>query len=283
MRGSWITVGTLCLALRGEAGEPDMIAYPAGTFQMGEDDGDADERPVHAVTLPAFSLDRTEVTVEAFAACVKAGRCSAPEPTVNWERIGPRERDFFSRNCNWGQPGRAQHPMNCITLRQAAAYCAFAGKRLPTEEEWERAAAGAKPGGRRYPWGQAAPTPRMVNGCGEECMAVFAGTGAGIVDRAPLYAGKDGWPATAPVGSFPAGRSPEGGLDLAGNVWEWTSSRYCPYSRPGCDDVQHVLRGGAWNVNKAAFLRATYRFRSAPNYRYDLVGARCARDSEPAH
>jgi len=277
--GAVANFGRLCaaaalgLSLSAAARGPEpMVRIPAGTFRMGAEDGDEDERPPHEVRLGAFELDRTEVTVQAYGACVEAGGCAAPEPTVLWDGLLEAARDFYSEFCNWGAPGRVHHPMNCVSWREARRYCAWSGKRLPTEEEWERAARG--PGGRRYPWGDGAPGPRLLNGCGTECVAGMQGvTGC-------LYRADDGFAASAPVGSYPAGRSAEGALDLAGNVWEWTESRYCPYEQKDCTEPQRVVRGGAWNVASADILRASYRFRSPPSHRFDLVGFRCARSPE---
>ena len=108
------------------AGPPmeGMVLIPAGTFQMGSSEGEADEKPVHPVRVAEFWMDRTEVTVAAYAACVSQGRCTPP---------GTGEA------CNWGVSGREQHPVNCVDWAQASAYCAAVGKRLPTEEEWEYA------------------------------------------------------------------------------------------------------------------------------------------------
>jgi formylglycine-generating enzyme required for sulfatase activity len=250
------------------AGDP--VPLPGGVFLLGNEAGDEDERPVQKVTLRPYALDRTEVSVAAYRACVAAGACSAPATTVYWEGITREAQAAYSQACNWERPGRERHPVNCVTWAQARAYCAWSGGRLPSEAEWEVAARG--PGRRVYPWGDSPPGPALLNACGGECAAPG--------DQA-LYPKGDGFPTSAPVGSFPAGRSPEGLLDMAGNVWEWTESRYCPYDRPTCDDPRRVLRGGAWNVTRPEFLRAAYRFRSPPSFRYDLVGFRCARPVPP--
>lgn len=140
-----------------------------------------DERG-RTIELPTFLIDRTEVTVGQYSACVEAGACSAPN----------------TRNdCNFGASGRRDHPVNCVDWEQARAYCAWAGKRLPTEAEWEKAARGVD--GRRYPWGDEGPTPTRAN----------------------LSGAHDGFSATSPVGRFLAGASPFGALDMLGNVSEW--------------------------------------------------------------
>ncbi len=121
-----------------------MVAIPSGTFAMGSDDGPPTEKPVHSTTVAAFQIDRTEVTVSAYDACVKAGACT-PAAT------GPF--------CNGAQPERANHPVNCVNWNQSTAYCAWAGKRLPATAEWEYAARG--PEARRWPWGQTPPGQQM--------------------------------------------------------------------------------------------------------------------------
>jgi formylglycine-generating enzyme required for sulfatase activity len=130
---------------------PEMIDIPAGSFLMGCDpaSGEAcedDERPIHAVSLGAYQLDRTEVTQAAWSACVQDGSCPVP-------------------SCNWDPVTLATHPVTCVTWTEARAYCQFVGKRLPTEAEWEKAARG--PDGRTYPWGNEPPTCARANyfGC----------------------------------------------------------------------------------------------------------------------
>jgi formylglycine-generating enzyme required for sulfatase activity len=170
-----------------------MARTPGGTFVMGSESIYADEKPVHRVTVAAFSMDVTDVTTAAYGACVRAGKCSEPGAG-----------DY----CNWGKGDRQNHPINCVDWNQATAYCAYAGKRLPTEEEWEYAARGTD--GRTYPWGNEAPSNQLCWNRG---------------------ASKEG---TCVVGSHPSGASPFGLQDMAGNVWQWTSSNYCPY--PGSKD-----------------------------------------------
>jgi formylglycine-generating enzyme required for sulfatase activity len=246
-----------------------MVDIPGGAFAMGSDGPDANEneKPVHTVAVSSFRIDRTEVTVRAYRACVAAGKCSAPEAYVP-------EKGTYRIFCNWGNPdNRESHPINCVDHAQAAAFCTWAGKRLPTEEEWEFAARG---GGedRIYPWGNQAPTERRLNACGTECPPHL------IANRfpggRPLYPASDGWPETSPVGSFPAGASKHGVFDMAGNVWEWTSSAYATY-----DGVQRepksVLRGGSWGGGDARTERTTNRFRLDGSSRAQFLGFRCAR------
>jgi formylglycine-generating enzyme required for sulfatase activity len=144
----------------------NMVAIPDGTFAMGSDSKDANEneRPVHPVTVKGFRLDRTEVTVGAYAQCVRAGVCSEPDAYQD-------ERGNYRIFCNWKHPqNRSAHPINCVDFQQAKAFCAWAGKRLPSEEEWECAArAGSE--GRTYPWGNDKPDPEPAE-CLRERMSV---------------------------------------------------------------------------------------------------------------
>ena len=143
---------------------------------------DGQQRTGEMVSVGNFKIDKTEVTVTAYRRCVDAGRCTAP---------GTGE------DCNWNVSGRSNHPINCVDRNQARTYCEWAGKRLPTQAEWSRAAYGTD--GRKYPWGN-------------KWDAI----------RANVYGSEDGYEQTAPVGSFPTGASPSEALDMGGNVWEWT-------------------------------------------------------------
>jgi formylglycine-generating enzyme required for sulfatase activity len=221
--------------------EPDMVTVPAGKFFFGCNasvDAECynDEKPGRWLTLREFQIDKTEVTVSAYRACVEAGACQEPGSG------GP---------CNWGEPGREDHPINCVSWHQAGAYCAWAGKRLPTEREWEKAARGAD--GRIYPWGnERASCERAVMNDGSG-----AGCGQGNL--------------TWPVGSKPSGASPYGALDMAGNVWEWTSS----WSRSQ-QPARAVVRGGPWRGNPR-YLRTSNRGGGNPALGYEGSGLRCAR------
>lgn len=179
-----------------------------------------------------FDIDKTEVTVDAYAACVKAGACTPPDKTY--------------RTCNGAEKG--SHPVNCVDWIQSTAYCAWAGKRLPTEQEWEYAAGGA--GKRMYPWGEAEPE-------GKACLQPRGKTG------------------TCPAGSYPAGAGPFGTLDMAGNVKEWTSS---VERLPGGVNAR-VFRGGGWEndpLAPAPAIRVSEReFLPESAYAADL-GFRCA-------
>lgn len=222
------------------------VHVPAGTFRMGSDAGAADERPVHPVANAAFALDRYEVTNARYLACVRAGACARPSLASSNLRARYLDDATF-----------ADYPVIFVSWAQAQAFCAFAGGRLPTEAEWEHAAAGAEP--RTYPWGEEPPDCSRAN---------FAGC-AGDTDR---------------VGRRPSGQSPYGAFDMAGNVWEWTADWYdANYYRqsPGQDPTGpasgtlKVMRGGCW-VSGASTLRTTCRKASLPESWAPNVGFRCA-------
>ncbi len=216
------------------ARESPMVALPGALFALGSDAGAVDERPLHEVSFPAFQMQIDEVTVAQYERCVAAGVCS------------PAGTDA---HCNAGSPGRERNPINCVSEPQAEAYCAWLGRRLPSEEEWEFAAAGK--GKRLFAWGDATPD-------GRACW-------------------KRGDGGTCDVGSLP-GATPEGLHDMTGNVWEWTSSDYCSYDpSQRCAHDQKVTRGGGWADADANLVRATVRQQYAPATQSTNVGFRCAR------
>jgi formylglycine-generating enzyme required for sulfatase activity len=144
-----------------------MVSITGGIFSMGSTDGNDDELPVHSVRIETFEMDRTEVTVGAYEHCVQAERCQANtyelDPTVSADA---RDTRRFAAFCNWGKRGRESYPMNCVSSKNAEAFCRWAGKRLPTEEQWEYAARGTN--NWLYPWGYTAPNAKLLNGCGRE-------------------------------------------------------------------------------------------------------------------
>jgi formylglycine-generating enzyme required for sulfatase activity len=251
------------------AGCPREMLHVVGkSFLMGSRAGigDEDEHPQHSVKLSGYCIDRTEVPVAAYAACVAAGAC-LPIP-----ELMPRE---IAGLCNASRDDRQQHPVNCVNWAQAVAYCAFVGKRLPTEAEWEYAATG--PGEQRFPWGNDAPSAGRLNACGSECRPLRARLG---VETAVMYEASDRWETTAPVGSFPRAVSPVGALDMDGNVSEWTSDLYASYAGTAStfqDGPHRVVRGGAFLDTDASRVRGASRGNAAPGS-YDVnIGFRCAR------
>ena len=226
----------------------DWVSLPGGSFTMGSSDND-DEKPAHRVRVEPFEIAKTEVTVAQYRVCVEAGACSAA-PT--------------GRTCNWGNPDRDDHPVNCVDWAQARDFCRWAGGRLPSEAEWEYA---ARSGGldQAYPWGNGEAS------C-ERATMDFGGNGCGA-NR------------TWPVCSKASGNSAQGVCDLAGNVWEWVEDWYHDtYTGAPADGsawvspagFDRVRRGGGWN-DVAGFCRAAVRHRSDPGDGSILVGFRPAR------
>lgn len=206
-----------------------MAAAPAGSFTLGKTKA--------PVTVAAHCIDRTEVTVSAYARCVEKGACSAPDA-----------HDEDHEWCNWKRAGREEHPINCVDQAQAIAYCAFVSARLPTEAEWEWSARGYERG-TRFPWGDEEPGAR----------ACWDGPGNTVPDD------REG---TCPVGSFEAGANPAGVLDLAGNVWEWTATD---------SGGKAIDKGGGYPNAVASRLVAADRNQVVKTERYSTLGFRCVR------
>jgi formylglycine-generating enzyme required for sulfatase activity len=221
----------------GDASTADMVQVPAGSFMRGCNTGvdsecESDESPYRAITLSAFWIDRTEVTFAAWTACVGSGTCGAA-----------------------ADPGGPDRPVS-VSHAQAQVYCAFAGKRLPTEAEWEKAARGTD--GRKYPWGSSDLdcTHANIGGCGGVVVA---------------------------VGTYPAGASPYGALDMLGNVWEWVADSYdATYyttspdtDPPGPATNQYSVRRGGGIVSDSIAARVSNRGWNIPGA--GDHGVRCAR------
>lgn len=269
---AWRQTGTAC-ATRPEP-HGALVPIPGGTYRMGDARGEPDEAP-RRVTVQPFRLMQHEVSNQAFAAFVQAsGHVTDAERSGTGYVWTDRWREVAG--ADWRHPqgpasslaGLAQHPVVQVSARDAAAYCAWHGLRLPTEAEWEFAARGHD--GRRYPWGDTAPRQGGTTGDraepAEATLRANFGTNACCAPDAT-----DGHARTAPVGSYPRGRSPWGLDDMAGNVWEWTASAY----RAGGRDV--AIRGGGWG-NDAYCLRTSYRHGNPPDIGLDMVGLRCAGD-----
>lgn len=254
---------------------PGMIWIPEGAFMMGSNSGDSDEKPVHEEKLPGFYLDQTEVTMAQYQACAKAGGCTELAKTVQWDQGDADWVKKWSPFCNVNQSDdRSQHPVNCVDWNQAAAYCKFKGKRLPTEKEWEYAARGKD--GRKYPWGNEAPRSGLLNACGSECVEMLKRKGLGTFS--PMYSGNDTFETTAPVGIVQGDKSPFGVMDLGGNVTEWVQDWYRgSYRKSDGPTKNRSFRGGSWNDFDPSNARAPDRSRNSPMNRSDVVGFRCAR------
>jgi serine/threonine-protein kinase len=208
-----------------------MLYVPAGDFIMGSDDGDYDEGPERTVYVDAFWVDMTEVTQGMYAKCKVEG-CEEPSCTLT---------------------GDEDSPVACVTWESANAYCEWAGRRLLTEEEWEKAARGTD--GRIYPWGNEEAT------CDYAVMDDLQGLGNACGNGNHAIS----------VGSIPAGVSPYGALDMAGNVWEWTSIYvYDATNGPG-----YILRGGGYFSIPSTLRSSKREVLHLPIMQHDGLGFRC--------
>ena len=256
---------------------------------MGSDEQDAlpFEKPTHKVRLAPYCLDRLEVTVAKYKECSERGGCKRAGKTNEWPAITAAQRKIYDPLCNANDPdGKAMHPINCIDWEQARGFCEDGGKRLPTEAEWEFAARG--PDGRIYPWGDDKPNAKLLNACGRECVAWQKKHPDPDAELVAMYDEDDGFPNTAPVGSFPLGKSRYGIEDVVGNVWEWVADWYADYDKEAARSVaenpkgpakgtRRVIRGGSWNASHATWVRPSYRFHAEPSSRSYGFGFRCAK------
>jgi sulfatase modifying factor 1 len=234
-----------------------------------------------AVLLDPFWIDKHEVTNAQFQRFVQeTGHQTHVEELGKgwrWTSTGI----MWLPGWDWQHPqgpgssidGLAQHPVVLVNWNDARAYCAWAGKRLPTDAEWEVAAMGTD--GRRYPWGNQEPTGEYLNYCDARCPW---GEGESPHPGPPPTLGEgtddDGFPGTAPVCQFPRGVSPYGLCDVGGNVWEWVDAWHTV-------EGKRVIRGGAWS-HPAGDARASLRVGHEPDGALDVLGFRCARDADLA-
>ncbi len=225
-----------------------MVYVPAGEFTMGSNDGDDDEKPPHTVYLDAFWIDKFEVTNALYKKCVDAGKC-----------IPPSERKSYTRSSYYGNSQFDNYPVIYVSWDDANKYCTWAGKKLPTEAQWEKAARGTD--GRIYPWGNTFDVAKVNSS-----------------ESNPRPGD------TTAVGSYPAGASPYGVMDMAGNVWEWVADWYdasyynnsASRNPTGPTSGQYrVVRGGSWVIS-SNYVRAAYRSHDVPGIRNYIVGFRCA-------
>jgi len=245
-----------------------MVIYvPAGEFVMGSDPGTdpyfwGAESPSHAVYVDAFWLYQTEVTNAMYQMCVEQKAC--PRPDAN--------RSSTHKNY-YGNPDYDNYPVILVSWVHAVSYCKWAGGRLPTEAEWEKAARGED--GRLFPWGNSPLRGDLANFCDHDCPGNERESGL-----------DDGYRDTAPVGSYPAGVSPYGALDMAGNVWEWVFDYFVPeyYKVSPLENplgpafgTRRVIRGGSW-YNPASGIRTVARASLTPDNALGTVVFRCAMD-----
>ncbi|QIN83822.1 ergothioneine biosynthesis protein EgtB [Rubrobacter tropicus] len=263
------------------AAEGEMVRVPGGPFVMGTDDRALaldNERGAHEVDVPGFHLDKTPVTNRAYLEFVEDG---GYENENLWDPKGwawvqsegitapkhwyqPDPHSWWTVCFGFDEPLRMDAPVVHVSWFEADAYARWAGKRLPTEAEWEKAASwDPETGtGRPFPWGHEPWSPNKAN-----------------LDQLALR--------PAPVGSHPAGASPCGALGMIGDVWEWTASEFSPYpnfqsfpykeySEIFFDDGYKILRGGSWATRPGA-VRNTFRNWDFPIRRQLFVGFRCAK------
>jgi len=267
-------------------GLPAEVLVPAGTFVMGADDDPwayDNERPAHEIDLPAFWIDTTPVTNGAYIGFIDDGGYSRPELWCDegwqWRMEEPaeapqywrRDGDTWARaRFGWREEVPADEPVQHVCWYEADAFARWAGRRLPTEPEWEKAASWDEAAGvkRRYPWGDS------PDEAAERC-------NIGQTYFRP-----------APVGAYPSGASPYGCHQMVGDVWEWTSTEFQPYpgfasypyreySEVFYDSGYKVLRGGAWATDKSV-ARATFRNWDFPIRRQIFAGFRTVRDAQEA-
>ena len=226
-----------------------MITIPAGEFVMGSDGSFPDEKPAHKVYLDSYQIGKYEVTVDQYRRFCKATGIKMP--------IAPDHSGWKDNQPVGGW--KVNHPMEGVTWDEAVAYCKWAGGTLPTEAQWEKAARGAD--GRDYPWGSTWDQSKCAN--------------AGLRLTSAV-----------PVGSYPAGQSPYGCMDMAGNVWEWCADGWSNYSAAPSRNPKiaatgewRVLRGGSWSTYMGSNYRCAYRFREKRDTYHFATGFRLARSS----
>jgi formylglycine-generating enzyme required for sulfatase activity len=225
-----------------------MLYVPEGNFIMGANSANRGGQLVHNVFLDAYWIDKTDVTNVMYSLCVKAAACQAPGQSSS-----------FTRTSYYGNSQYENYPVIWVNWNDASAYCIWAGARLPTEAQWEKASRGTD--GRPYPWGNSNPNKSLLN------------YNQNIGD-------------TTAVDNYPTGASLYGALDMAGNVWDWVNDWYgsnyfvtSPSANPQgpSGGTFRVLRGGAWNNNAIAFIDSSLRDWQTSGYESNSLGFRCAR------
>ncbi len=253
-----------------------LVFIPAGEFYMGSTEEEAKdawetckkigscpwdwfkgELPKHKVVLDAYFIDRYEVTNAQYKECVDVGKCKKPQDTTWYD------------NASY-----ANHPVVNVDWEQANTFCKWAGKRLPTEAEWEKASRGEN--GNVYPWGNSWDENKCNN-------RDYIGTLTSSMAKMYMNRG------TTPVGSFESGKSPYGAVDMAGNVWEWVSDWYdekyyknSPYKNPKGpkNGSYRVRRGGSWGDYYSGNFRGADRYWGYPDDAVNEWGFRCAKSSK---
>jgi formylglycine-generating enzyme required for sulfatase activity len=241
-----------------------MVYVPQGNFTMGSNDGYYDEKPEHVVYLDSYWIDQTEVTNAMYARCMRANAC-------NQIANGSYAGDIY-----YGNPQYDKYPVINVNWMSVHAYCLWAGACLPTEAEWEKAARG--PDANVYPWGNYFDGT-IVNFCDKSCDNSW-------VDN--YY--DDHYSGTSPVGSYPAGVSLYGALDMGGNVMEWVADWYdesyyfqSPASNPTgpSSGIDRVTRGGSFNFSEYDLRSDVRKWFNNPSTYSSEIGFRCARGISP--
>jgi formylglycine-generating enzyme required for sulfatase activity len=242
----------------GKDGAP-MVLIPEGFFTMGANDGSGNERPEHKVWLGGYLIDQFEVPISRYAKFLEATKHSPP-PTWDEDAVA----------------SAGNRPAVGLNWSDADAYCKWAGKRLPTEAEWEKAARGTD--GRRYPWGHMQPFVDIANynrGAWVSDAVTLAAVDSGVEGMSVRHGTKEG------------GRSPYGVYNMAGNAAEWVADRYdreyyakSPERNPKgpASGEKHVIRGGSW-ADLPVDVRATARVSAEPDFQDRTLGVRCAMDA----
>jgi hypothetical protein len=228
---------------------PDMVLVPSGTVGWH--------------TVPAFCIDRHEVTVQRWAECVTAGDCPDGSREPDLAGGSQRAHEIAASLCTRADRGQADHPINCVTQYEADAFCRSRGGELPSDPQWVRAAMGRH--ARRFPWGDAPLDGARANACGRECSKWFKR--ALHKSRRAAHDDDDGYVGTSPVGSFPAGGSEDGVEDLSGNVAEWTATLV--------DSERVAVRGGSFFDSAPAALHIADRTATDATRRDVTIGFRC--------
>jgi eukaryotic-like serine/threonine-protein kinase len=263
-----------------------MVLVPGGKFFMGSDEPDFKLwQPAHKTIVDTFCIDMHEVTAAEYKTCSDQGECKRPPELPNWPKTTgtsdaehEKKRAAYGELCNFGKPDRENHPINCVSFYLAESYCSFKKKRLPTEAEWEFAARGSD--GRKFPWGDDPGAAERMNAGGTEFTRWEKKHG--LPTSPVLYEMDDGFEGTAPVGSFPKGKTRFGADDFIGNVWEWTGDWFETYKpdevinpKGAPNGDRKAIRGGAFNGGNLLWLKPAFRFHQVPDATTPVIGFRC--------
>jgi formylglycine-generating enzyme required for sulfatase activity len=255
-----------------------LFEVSAGEFMMGSSDAASSGYPQHQVNLDAFWIDQTEVTNAMFAKFVKSAKYQTDAEKAGFAWVFTNPGLDMITGANWQHPqgpdstlsGLDDYPVGNVSWNDAKAYCEWAGRRLPTEAEWQKAAVGTD--GREYPWGNSPIAGNLANLADSSINVNWA-----------VKSINDGYERSAPVGSFPDGKSPYGTLDMAGNVAEWVADWSGPSSSEPETKPQgpfsgetKIYEGGSWYGGDSITLRPASRKADYPNNSFEFFGFRCA-------